>query len=495
MKNGLLVFLIVSLLFAVPAAASVEAGIEVDIEKNALCPCSTLTNEDFQVIATNLDSRTQKYEFELILPEDELWSGFIVPNESFAGNEAKSIAAFITPSCWVRPGVYEVGVKSISPVSGKTNIKKFDIEVLKCRWVEVVPGTYDVCQGKEATFDLKIVNDGDNDEKVMITASEDWLTFENDVFEIESGKGKTLGMTFLAPEDVEGEKEITLELASQISYVRNRETITANVRKCYETEFTVNPERQDVCPCGTADFTLEIKNMGLMEDQYTIRYGEQSSQMSIAEGGTGKVALSIDVPCDKEAGEYPLEIEIDSNAPVSSTVTVGVFPSEQCYNVYLYSEDAVNVKTVNVGESDAYEVVAANKGMFAQEYELALEAPQWVHMSDYSAELGPGESKSFFVYAAPEYETEAGSYPISVSAVGEHEEASVEFEIVVTTEFTPAAEGEPGITVESSVPTGEVVGEGTAEEETRPWSQIVMISILAVAVVFVLVLRFVVMMK
>jgi uncharacterized membrane protein len=509
MKNGLLVLVIFSLLLAVPASASVEAGIEVVVDNNAVCPCSTLSTEDFGVFIENLDSRTQEYEFELVLPDDEFWSGFIVPNETFAAGEVKSIAAFITASCWIKPGLYQVSVKSLSPVSGKSQIKKFDVEVLKCRWVEVAADEYEVCQGQEAVFDIDFVNEGDNDEKVRIIASEDWVSFEEEVFEIDAGEERTMEVTFLAPEDVDGEHEITLELASEISYVRNRQTINVDVRKCYDTEFTVTPDRQEVCPCRTADFELEIKNTGLMEDEYTIRYGDQSSEMSIASGGSGKVSLSIDVPCDKEAGEYPIDIEIESHSPASSRVVVSVIPIDQCYNVYVYSEDAVNVRPVEVGESETYEVVAVNKGRFEQEYELVLEAPYWIYMSDYETALGPGDSKSFYVYAAPEYETGAGEYPISVAAVGENEKASIGFSVVVVSEFNlteqeeAASEEESAgeeaveeagdnITVESTIPTGEVVGD---ETEGRPWSQIVLISILAIAVVFVLVLRFVVMMK
>ncbi len=514
MKKVFFILVMFSLLFAFPASASIEAGIEVVVDSNTVCPCSTLSAGDFEVFAENLDSRAQEYEFELVLPNDDLWSGFIVPSETFAAGEVKSIAAFITPSCWVKPGVYQVSVKSSSPISGKTRIEDFEVEVLKCRWVEIAADHYEICQGQESTFDLTLINEGDNDEKVEITASEDWVTFDEAIFEIDAGEEKELEVTFLAPEGVEGEREITLELASQISYVRNRQTITADVRNCYDTEFTVAPERQEVCPCGTAGFELEIKNTGLMEDQYTIRYGGQSSEMSIVEGGTGKISLSIDVPCDKEAGEYPIEIEIESHSPESSTVVVGVFPAEQCYNVYLYSEDAADAEPLAVGESGTYEVVAVNKGMFSQEYELAVEAPYWVYMSDYETELSPEESKLFYVYAAPEYETGSGSYPVIVEAIGENEKGSIEFDIVVVSDFTPTEEevaapeeqageeaaeepagedAEGNVTeVESAVPTGQVVGEEAGE---RPWSQILLISILAIAVVFVLVLRFVVMMK
>ncbi len=509
MKYAFIAFLIAALMAATPAAALVEADVQVDVHSNTLCPCSTLTTEDFEVFVKNMDSRTQEYRLELILPDDELWSGFIVPNVTLSANDVQIAAAFVTSSCWVKPGVYTVGVKVISPVSGESSVKNFDVEVLKCRWVEVTADEYELCQEEESTVELTFVNDGDRDEKIKLSTSEAWAVFPDDSLEIARGEEKTVELVFTPSDDIEGEQTVTLNLDSEISYMRNKEKLSATVRDCYGTELSVEPSRQNVCPCQTADFTLEVKNAGLLEDQYTIRYGDESSEMSIVRNGTGKVSLAIDVPCDKEEGDYPLEIEIDSNDPVSSTVIVGVLSAFECYNVYLYSEDAVNVRPVEIGESETYEIVAVNKGKFTQSYELVLDAPYWIHMSDYGTELAPGNEKFFYVYAAPEYAVEAGSYPVYVAAVGENEKASIEFEVVVVSNFTITEEDEEAVAEEAaeteepsdalgeemeadiSLPTGQVIGEG----EDRPWSQIVMISILAIAVVFVLVLRFVIMMK
>ncbi len=527
MKNGLSLFVIFSLLLAVNASAAVQAGIDIEIESSTLCPCSTLSAEDFKVFVTNMDSRTQEYEFSLTLPDNELWSGFIVPNESFTGDETKSVAAFVTPSCWVKPGIYRIGVNAVSPVSGEMTTRNFDVEVLKCRWVNVATEEYEICQEDISYAELTFTNEGDNDENVKLSTDTNWAVFAEETLEISGGEEKTVKLLFKPPEEFEGETIITLNMESEISYMRNREDMVAIVKNCHETEFTVEPVRQDVCPCQTADFSLEIKNAGIMEDEYTIMYGDQSSVMSVADNGTGMVALSIEVPCDKEEGEYPLQIAIDSNDPVNSTVVVGVLPSLECYNAYLYSDDAVNVKPVGVGESDTYEMFLANRGKFDQSYSLGIEAPEWVHMSDYEAYVAVGGEEVFYVYAAPEYEVEAGGYPVYVGALGENDGASIEFEVVVVSNFTVTEEevetvdevseeteevaeeeqvedvvskeedtGSEDISIEvdTSIPTGEVVSEDNAVSE-KPWSQVVMISILAVAVVFVLVLRFVVMMK
>jgi len=502
MKYALLAVFLVALLWAAPASAVIEAGIDVNMHTSSLCPCSTLAAEDFDVLVTNLDARPQVYNLELVLPDDELWSGFIVPYANLSGNEMKKAAAFITPSCWAKPGMYTIAVRAVSEESGKVTEKTFDVEVLKCKWVEASVAEQDTCQGKESRFDIEFTNEGDSDEKVRLLPSEDWVSFSTDEFSIANGEKKTVEAAVIPPDGLEGSKDITVEVQSEISYMRNRFTIPLKVSKCYGTELTVSPESAQVCPCRSAEFMLVIKNTGLMEDEYTINYGGQSSSMLIGSGETGNASLTIEVPCDKEAGEYPLDVSVDANEPASSSFIVEVLPQKTCYDLYLYSDDAVNVKAVKVGESETYALVLFNRGKFSESYRISLDGPSWTHLSEHEAELAPGEKTEFYIYAAPEFETQAGSYPVTVTASAEHESTSLQFEIVAVSNFTvtestdesvqeAAADNESNETSEyhQDIPTaGNVVGSGGFGDS---WTQIAMISLLGMIVVVILVIRFV----
>ncbi len=489
-KELLAAFMLFFALASLQVSAYPEAGIAVIQEVDSVCPCSTLSSEDVSLMVTNLDDKEATYNLALNLPDDKKWSGFIVPEVTLSGGESMTVPIFVTPSCSVSPGDYSIGVLASSDVSGKITEDEFQIEVSKCRWVGIEADDYEVCQGKESSFEVMLVNDGKENERVKLTTNAEWAVFPVDVFDVESGEETTAELVLSPPSDLEGTGDLTIMLESEISYFADEETVEVDVLKCYGTELSVVPDVDDVCPCKTAEFMLQVNNTGLYTDNYTIDYGGLIEKIGIAEGESAEVLLSIDVPCDREAGDYPLDIAIDSedpNAPVESSVIVEVYPLDECYAVAVISDGMP--ETLNVGESVAYIVAIGNAGKFAQTYDIVLDAPEWVYLSDEELTLEPGYGEEIYVYVAPPYGADSGNYSVGLSVNSDNEQGRIGFEVTVVSDFDEGAD-EGSITMNISIPTGEVTEAGD-----RPWSQIIMITILAIGVVFVLILRFVIMMK
>lgn len=476
------------------AVASAETLVDVNVISDSVCPCSTMTLNDFEITVENTGDAEETYALELLLPDDD-WSGFIVPEVTVPAGGEKPASAFITPSCSVVPGTYVIGVSAVEKSTGTETIENFNIEIGKCRWVEITAGEYEACQEKATAFELRFFNAGENDEKISIASDTEWITFSETTFDISAGETEAVDVLATPPSDIEGTVDIEVSLESEISYAKNKAVFTVDVRKCYGTEFTVDPLRADLCPCETAKFTLNIRNSGLMEDQYTVRYGDQEDRIILESHAEGIVTLLIDVPCDKEAGDYHVPIEIDSNDPLVSSLTVGVYDSGYCYATTFDSEETEI--SLDVGQSYTFAVSLANKGRFNQLLELSLEGPEWAHLSDSAVPIKSGDTETLYLYVAPEYETAAGEYPVTLSTSAGTVESSIEFLITVNTDFVTGeginASGEPEMEADIGIPTGEVTGMDVAAD--KPWSQIMMISVLAIGVVFILILRFVVMMK
>ncbi len=503
--------------------AYTDASIDIRSRVNATCPCSTLTGDDMNVVVKNLGTSRETYQLYLILPDDDLWSGFISPTITLSPEEEGSAGAvFITPSCTVEPGVYTVGVMVKSTVSDKAFVKEFDLRVLPCHWFVFETGEYDLCQGIDSLFEIGIENEGISDEKVELSASEDWVSFPVSTVEIEKDGEEMVNVLFSPPADEFGLKNVTIMARSLTSYATREKTITANVRECYSADIDIEPSALEVCPCKAARFVLEIRNMGLMEDMYQVTYSNKSSEVTLAPGDGEGVMVSVDIPCDAEGGDYPLEVSIDSHTPEMIEAIIGVKPYDECYAVSMSIDD--RSKEVEVGKAVTFTMEIENTGEFEQVYELLVDAPGWVHLSDSQARLAPGEGKDIYLYAAPNYYIQAGSYSAAVSAMSETEQAGLELEIDVQSEFSiepgeeanetpPAPEevivpeppappeeaGEIGegenITLNISIPTGAVVVGEAADEEDRPWTQIMLLTVLAIGVVFILILRFVIMIK
>lgn len=486
--------LLVSVLAASTAAA--ETLINVDVTSESVCPCSTMTVNDFEIFIENTGDAAETYSLGMELPEDELWSRFIFPEPlTVAAGEKRPVPSFITPSCWVTPGRYVIRVSAVAQSTGKETVKNFLVEVGKCRWIDITAGDYEACQDKATAFEVEFTNEGGSDEEFVISIDREWITLSEETLMIKVGEKKSVDVLVKPPSDVEGEVEVVLDIESLVSYVKNTETFTIDVKKCYGTDFDVEPLRADICPCKTAEFKLSIRNSGLVEDQFTVKYGDHEDRLVLAPDAEGLVSLVIEVPCDKMAGDYPVPIEIESNSPLKSSVTVGVLPSEYCYSVSLTSDGTG--QEVEVGQSATFAVSIFNEGLFEQAYMLSVEGPEWAYLTENNIMLEPEAENTFYVYMAPGFETREGLYEIMLTASAGNEESSMTFNISVVTEFAGEPETENDTAepeAEIGIPTGEVTGVDSPDKD-RSWSQIIMITILAIGVVFILILRFVVMMS
>jgi uncharacterized membrane protein len=508
MKYPCITLMIAALLLASQnAVAYTDVGIDVQTMVNATCPCSTLSGEDLNVMITNLGTSRETYTLSLILPDDETWSGFISPAITLSPEEGESAGAFfITPSCSVAPGIYTLAVMVNSSASGKWFVKEFDIGVLACHSIGIETGEYGLCKGMESLFPISVFNLGIGDERVILSASESWVGFPERTFDIGQGEEANLTVLFSPPEDVSGTMNITISAKSTTSYAFSEKTFTVDIRDCYALDVTIEPEMTVVCPCEHAEFMLSIYNSGIMQDTYIVSFDNRSTEVTLKAGESGEIRIPIEVPCDMEEGEYEIGISIDSTTPGVAEVSFHVLSLSECYSVSML--DGTEIESVEVGKAVTYTITVSNEGRFDRTYELLMDAPDWIHLSEKRVVVGAGEKKDIYLYAAPNYYVDAGNYSAALSAITEIEQAGLEFKVNVRSDFSmegeppwnetwippSIGEGEYNITMNISIPTGGILA-GAGEDQDRPWTQIMMLTILAIGVVVILILRFVIMIK
>jgi hypothetical protein len=286
----------------------------------------------------------------------------------------------------------------------------------------------------------------------------------------------------------------------------NEAVIKANVRKCFSSGVSIEPERQEVCPCNTANFKLFVNNTGIVKDEFEIKYQNISSKVVLAPGESDVTEISIEIPCDKEWGEYPVSISVDSMVSGESEAVIVVTPIQECYSVSLSTDD--DTRDVDVGKAVTYDIIIRNNGKFERTFDVVLEAPEWIHISDTQLDLLAGEKSDIYLYVAPSYFTYAGKYTASVKAMSDIEQDGLEINVEVisgisvpengTGKFNYSGEGaddrEGIITMNMSIPiTGATIAGG--DESEKPWPQILLVAFLAVGVVIILVMRFLILMK
>lgn len=518
MKNLYAAYLLILLVLISPTAlAYTDVGIDVQTRVSDSCPCSTLTGEDINVIIKNIGTSRETYQLSLVLPDDETWSGFISPTITLSPDEEGSVGAFfLTPSCSVDPGTYTVGVMVNSTSSGKGYLKEFDVGVLTCHAIGIEAEEFQLCQGIESLLSINLSNTGMSDERIILTSSESWIGFPVKTIDIDEGEEVEVSVIFSPPGDESGTKSFTVTAESTTSYAMAEETYTSDVRVCYSSAASIVPDGIEVCPCETAEFVLSIYNTGLMEDTFIVSFSDGSSEMTIGPGEKDGLKIPVDIPCDMEEGEYSVVVSIESMTSGTAEAAIDVLSTSDCYSVSLTTVN--DMETVEVGKAVTYTITISNDGRFDQEYELLVDAPDWVHMSEKQVALGPGDEKDVYLYAAPNYYIAEGNYSAALSAMSDTEQAGLEFKVNVNSDFSiedaplpdnktvvvipdsdsgqadQVQEDDGNITMNISIPTGGVIA-GDPEELDRPWNQIMLLTILAIGVVVILILRFVIMIK
>jgi predicted MFS family arabinose efflux permease len=122
-------------------------------------------------------------------------------------------------------------------------------------------------------------------------------------------------------------------------------------------------------------------------------------------------------------------------------------------------------------------------------------------LTENSAELVPRQEKQFFIYAAPPYFVNEGTYAVNVFASGARSNETLEIKIKVSrgdTNGKQAANGNKSlgnVTLNISIPTGAVIGGSIFQNAGKGSPQMLAISVLAIGVLIILVLRFIIVMK
>ena len=491
--------LIVLLLSAVPAASAYTSVLaDVGVRDNKTCPSFTLTSRDIVITIRNAGDARETFGLSLELPSTGNWSGFIVPEiELSPGEEAKVDALFLTPSYDVPPGPYDVGVVIASRSSGKIMRQSFGVEVLRCHSVKIDAIGFDACKELPYEYVFNVTNLGSSEESLVLSASEAWANVT--LREISLGRGETRQVPVrLTPPKSTGASVITFDAVSKDSYASASKDVVAGIIECYSVSATLEPVRQEVCPCRSAELQLEINNTGIVPDTYIVSYHNETYNVTLSPGKTEQSDIKAAIPCDKASGNYTLEARAGSDFVKAKAFSIlSVPPLRECYWVTAEGKGAVPI-SLEVGKAMTYAIEVTNGGRFRQAYDIETGEPSWVHLSESRLDLEPGMTKDVYLYAAPPFDVKSGVYEVVLSVSGRIENDSITIPMKVSSPLLIGGQNGSAnggnVSLNMSIPTGGVVG-GAAQDGDRPMTQIVMITILAVGVAIILVLRFVILMK
>lgn len=401
-----------------------------------------------------------------------------------AGNSA-NIKVTATPDT---TGTHEVMVTVTSNADTGNSKKASSLAMaVECRSVAVIasPAEQSVCSGlPPVVFDISVKNTGTIEGTYTLTSTHG--TLEDTDFELDAGESEATKLT--VPLDGMAEGKATITVKAEGGEVYDEEQITLVVENCYSAELTTEPEVQYVCPYDTASYIITLKNTGQLEDNYTLRYGDETEEISLQPSESESYQLTFLVPFE-DSGVYVVSSFADSeHISLTSTAALNVNPMNLCYNAEINAEEKVCIKPCTIDECETITVdaVIENTGEKPVLYNISVEGPEWVYMEPTELDLEGAESGNAYIYLSPGFDVEEKTYTITIKAVSEYVSKMHNIDVIVSND-TSACQPE----------TPDTPGGGSGYVPGIPvpaWKSIIVI-VIAIAIIIILGLRFVLLVR
>ncbi|MEE9323298.1 MAG: hypothetical protein V3U72_02010, partial [Candidatus Aenigmarchaeota archaeon] len=431
----------------------------------------------FMLIVTNLGTASDTYEIRT--PD---WVVPIQENVIVLPGEEKSVELFAYPELEGKTS-FDVTLSSKNYPELKKTVTG-NVEVRECGGVTVIvsPASQEICKGLPAQFKVTLKNTG------MVSDSYGLETnlgaLEKNKVSIEPGEIEEIKLTVRTDGLEIGENLVTVTGTSE--EISDQNTVSLITKNCYSVDFGVSPGQSEVCRGDEINYTLALKNIGEFEDNYTFVLEDEEIGSASFEPNELKM-FSTKLKVDFQEGEYNLTFKVLSEHTSGEAVsTVVVKAEEMCYNVEVSSDDMES--RVDPGKGMATGVKVKNTGGEPDNYVLELEGPEWAHLSEDFVSLEGGEETYVYLYVSPGYEAEKKTYDVYLKVKSAKSEYKADFRIGVgvTPEPRNVTGEEPGITIETGIPTGAVVGVAGNTGKVILLAAMVLLIIIILAVKFVL---------
>ncbi|MEM4152820.1 MAG: hypothetical protein QXK80_01740 [Candidatus Pacearchaeota archaeon] len=430
------VFMLIILIFIFPLIInSVKADfiVTTNLTTNTVCPGSTIVIEDI-VTATTPGAFTiaiggTASSFTTTVP-----AGFWLEQ-----GEKEAIYSYITPSSKVSPGNYVLEVTITQ--GGIVKTQKHNIIVENCHntVLKVEPSTQTICACEQKSFSLTLSNLGNYLENYILTVegpAKDWINLSSKEITLGSNKSTTIAAYIMTPCNVKGSYEINFVAKSKSEYAKANAKAKVDIVSCYDYSISTEKTYYDICEAEKVVIPVKIKNFGTQNNIYKINMQAPNwtvldlKQITVEKDKEGIFNI-IAQPPYKTQGNFTVFLEVMSEyGKVLKKHDIRIDVAK-CYDVSVIIEEDKD-KMCNA-LSNTYSVVIKNIGKFQNTYDIVLEAPDWVTISEKRLTLNASKEKAIVLDVHPPYNTKEGTYEIKVKAVDAISKAEASDSLNITT--------------------------------------------------------------
>jgi uncharacterized membrane protein len=309
------------------------------------------------------------------------------------------------------------------------------ITSVDCRSVAVsMSGPNEVCKGDGASFVVRVENTGTVVTSYQLSPSIGTL----DRTKLVLGPGDVENVIL----DIEQTTKVGAQNVNVLAYdgnVSDEDSTTLIVQNCYDAVLEVVPDGINACRGDTLTIDAVVKNMGDLEDDYTLEYEGKVSEFMLDSGESNSVKARI--PVDYFWGstnEVLFVLKSDNGVHIEKPASIEVLKRNECYSVdlSLVNGDILKEKeaSLEIGYGTALEMSISNRGLRADTYNIIVDGPDWAHISEDSFFMTPLQREELYLYLSPPYEAEEAEYEITVIANSDLALSGVEIRATVQRE-------------------------------------------------------------
>src|SRR3989344_125493 len=376
-----------------------------------LCPRSTGLFTD--VIISDKDSfYTVNVEGDGAKWSTAVPSGFILK----AGEE-KTIYTYVTPNIDVSSGNYFVNTVVSTEDGTKKVSHGFTIKNCYLSDLSFKQNSRTACPGdKGILYELLLRNSGEYRENYELSAKGDGITLSNNVVALNPDESKIIYAYVDAGEHDEGVNQFNFVAKTSNGNVIEAGGAVLNINPCYDFDVIADRNTFSICDGEKDSAQLTITNLGSTDNMYSlvleapIWVNVDKNSIELMKGSNGAVNLEM-------SPDYG--VEGNFNVVIKTIPKYGYEVIEDSYNVDVKKCNNVDVDIVRIDETMcrdeelSYDAVVYNNGMVAKDYDLSLNAPDWVSLSDDSVNLNAGEKKTVLLNVD---NASVGSYSVGLKA-------------------------------------------------------------------------------
>ena len=376
-----------------------------------LCPRSTGLFTD--VIISDKDSfYTVNVEGDGAKWSTAVPSGFILK----AGEE-KTIYTYVTPNIDVSSGNYFVNTVVSTEDGTKKVSHSFMIKNCYLSDLSFKQNSRTSCPGdKGILYELLLRNSGEYRENYELDVKGDGVTLSNNVIALNPGESKTIYAYVDAGEHDEGVNQFNVVAKTSSGNIIEAGGAVLNINPCYDFDVIADRNTFSICDGEKDSAQLTVTNLGSTDNVYSLLLeapewvNVDKNSIELRKGSNGVVSLEM-------SPDYGVEGSF--NIVVKTIPKYGYDVIEDSYSVDVKKCNNVDVDIVKIDETMCrdeklgYDAVIYNNGMVAKDYDLSLNAPDWISLSDENVNLDATEKKTVLLNVD---NASVGSYGVSVRA-------------------------------------------------------------------------------